>query len=68
MTEQLTDSTRVEEPPPPTAPPRDASARNTVVLVLFTAVTNLADGVTKIALPLLATRLTSSPPRSRRCR
>ncbi|WP_424186710.1 MFS transporter [Actinokineospora sp. G85] len=59
MTEQLTGPTRVEAPPG--APPRDPSARNTVVLVSFTAITNLADGVTKIALPLLATRLTSSP-------
>ncbi|MGK5543243.1 MFS transporter [Streptomyces sp. URMC 127] len=35
--------------------------RNTVVLLVFTAVTNLADGVTKIALPLLATRASGSP-------
>src|SRR5687767_1714425 len=35
--------------------------RNTGVLVGFTAVTNLADGVTKVALPLLATTLTDSP-------
>ncbi|HEY0700387.1 MAG TPA: MFS transporter, partial [Micromonospora sp.] len=39
----------------------DRSSRNTAVLVVFTAVTNLADGVTKVALPLLATALTSSP-------
>jgi MFS family permease len=37
------------------------STRNTAVLVLFTAITNLADGVTKVALPLMATQLTSSP-------
>lgn len=37
------------------------TARNTAVLVVFTAVTNLADGVTKVALPLMATALTSSP-------
>lgn len=37
------------------------STRNTGVLVAFTAVTNLADGVTKVALPLMATTLTSSP-------
>jgi MFS family permease len=37
------------------------SSRNTAVLVAFTAVTNLADGVTKVALPLMATALTSSP-------
>ncbi|POD68878.1 MFS transporter [Pseudomonas syringae group genomosp. 3] len=37
------------------------SARNTGVLVMFTALTNLADGVTKVALPLMATMLTASP-------
>lgn len=35
--------------------------RNTVALLVFTAITNLADGVTKIALPLLATQVSSSP-------
>lgn len=35
--------------------------RNTGVLVAFTAMTNLADGVTKVALPLLAARITHSP-------
>lgn len=35
--------------------------RNTVVLVGFTAATNLADGVLKMALPLLAAQLTQSP-------
>ncbi|WP_431980734.1 MFS transporter [Streptomyces qinglanensis] len=34
--------------------------RSTVALLVFTAVTNLADGVTKIALPLLATRASGS--------
>lgn len=38
-----------------------ASRRNTAVLVAFTTVTNLADGVMKIALPLVATSLTESP-------
>ncbi|MCB5181243.1 MFS transporter [Streptomyces antimicrobicus] len=38
-----------------------SSRRNTAVLVVFTAVTNLADGVMKIALPLVATTLTRSP-------
>ncbi len=38
-----------------------ASGRNTLVLVVFTALTNLADGVTKVALPLMATALTPSP-------
>ncbi|WP_226961962.1 MULTISPECIES: MFS transporter [Streptomyces] len=37
------------------------SERNTAVLVGFTAVTNLADGVTKMVLPLMATRITDSP-------
>ncbi|MEU6705576.1 MFS transporter [Streptomyces wuyuanensis] len=35
--------------------------RNTVALLVFTAITNLADGVTKIALPLLATQVSGSP-------
>ncbi|WP_330461712.1 MFS transporter [Streptomyces sp. NBC_00820] len=35
--------------------------RNTVTLLVFTAVTNLADGVTKMALPMLATRASGSP-------
>ncbi|WP_084337215.1 MFS transporter [Actinomadura oligospora] len=39
----------------------DASGRNARVLVAFTAVTNLTDGVTKVALPLLASSLTRSP-------
>jgi predicted MFS family arabinose efflux permease len=39
----------------------DPSVRNTWVLVVFTAVTNLADGVTKVVLPLIATSLTRSP-------
>lgn len=45
---------------PPTAAP-DRAAHNTLVLVVFTAITNLADGVIKMALPLLATTLTTSP-------
>jgi MFS family permease len=49
--------------PPPPAPPvtAEASQRNTVVLVGFTAITNLSDGVLKVALPLIATTLTDSP-------
>jgi hypothetical protein len=43
---------------PTTRPDR----RNTVVLVGFTAATNLADGVLKMALPLLAAQLTHSAP------
>ncbi|TVL93763.1 MFS transporter [Streptomyces sp. SAJ15] len=42
-------------------PPRASARRNAAVLLLFTAVTNLADGVTKIALPLLAARASGSP-------
>lgn len=41
--------------------PVDRSGHNTLVLVVFTAITNLADGVLKMALPLLATTLTRSP-------
>ncbi|PWV46757.1 MFS transporter [Nocardiopsis sp. L17-MgMaSL7] len=43
-----------------TARPR-TDTRNTGVLVVFTALTNLADGVLKVALPLVATTLTTSP-------
>ncbi|KAA2255386.1 MFS transporter [Solihabitans fulvus] len=42
-------------------PAADPTTRNTAVLVVFTAVTNLTDGVTKVAFPLLATGITSSP-------
>ena len=38
-----------------------ATRRNAPVLVLFTAITNLADGVLRVALPLLAVSLTNSP-------
>jgi len=41
--------------------PPDGAARNSFVLVSFTAITNLADGVTKVVLPLMATQMTSSP-------
>ncbi|MEU0935277.1 MFS transporter [Embleya sp. NPDC005971] len=40
---------------------KPAAARNTSVLLAFTLVTNLADGITKIALPVLAARSTDSP-------
>lgn len=47
---------------PPLAPtPVSYPRRNVPVLVGFTALTNLADGVLKVALPLLAVTLTSSP-------
>lgn len=42
-------------------PPAERGRRNTAVLVGFTAATNLADGVMKMALPLLAAQLTGSP-------
>lgn len=45
----------------PVRPADPRGTRNTVVLLVFTAITNLADGITKIALPVLATRITSSP-------
>lgn len=37
------------------------SSRNTYVLTLFTAITNIGDGVLKVALPVIATTLTQSP-------
>ncbi|MEV0647683.1 MFS transporter [Phytomonospora sp. NPDC050363] len=37
------------------------ASRNAPILVAFTAVTNLADGVLRVALPLMAVALTSSP-------
>ncbi|WBB59183.1 MFS transporter [Streptomyces sp. WMMC500] len=40
---------------------RAAGRRNTAVLVAFTGLTNLADGVVKMALPLLAARAGGSP-------
>jgi MFS family permease len=41
--------------------PMTAERRNEWLLVVFTGTTNLADAVTKVALPLLAVRLTKSP-------
>jgi MFS family permease len=38
-----------------------AGIRNTWILTVFTAVTNLADGVTKMVVPLLAARVSASP-------
>ncbi|MCM6776789.1 MFS transporter [Nocardia sp. CDC159] len=35
--------------------------RNSAILVSFTALTNLADGATKVTLPLLATQVTHAP-------
>ncbi|MFH8803878.1 MFS transporter [Streptomyces sp. NPDC017936] len=37
------------------------SRRNTGLLTVFTAVTNLADGVTKLVVPLMAAHVTDSP-------
>lgn len=51
--------------PPPAAvgahPVGVRASRNGAVLVVFTGITNLADGIAKVALPLVATQLTSSP-------
>ncbi|HEV7900119.1 MAG TPA: MFS transporter [Planosporangium sp.] len=44
----------------PASPPRRGT-RNEWILVTFTVATNLADSVTKVALPLLAVRITRSP-------
>ncbi|MFJ6103101.1 MFS transporter [Streptomyces sp. NPDC092359] len=55
-----TDESLGASTPGPCAPP-DPGRRNTAVLVGFTAATNLADGVMKMALPLLAAQLTDSP-------
>ncbi|MFJ5043452.1 MFS transporter [Streptomyces sp. NPDC088719] len=55
------DASTGERPRPDGAEPKDRGGRNTAVLVSFTAITNLADGVTKVVLPLMATRLTDSP-------
>lgn len=56
-------SWRQEAPSSESAPAPTAARgkRNTLVLLVFTAVTNLADGVTKIGLPLLATQASGSP-------
>ncbi|WP_052398144.1 MFS transporter [Streptomyces sp. NRRL F-5123] len=48
-------------PTPRDRSPADPGRRNTALLVGFTATTNLADGVMKMALPVLATQLTGSP-------
>ncbi|MEW1628470.1 MFS transporter [Streptomyces sp. NPDC089173] len=73
MTEQSLDTKKAPEALPPPLPSGQKAApdpeqpslrrgnRNTAVLLAFTAVTNLADGVTKIALPLLATQASASP-------
>src|SRR5688572_29960851 len=37
------------------------SFRNELLLIAFTATTNVADAVTRVALPLLAATLTNSP-------
>lgn len=43
------------------APPKVRANRNEWLLVTFTATTNVADAVTRVALPLLAVQLTNSP-------
>ncbi len=46
---------------PAAAPARVRATRNEWLLVVFTAMTNLADAITRVALPLLAHHLTHSP-------
>jgi MFS family permease len=46
---------------PSGAPEPVRAGRNEWLLVVFTALTNLADGITRVALPLLAHHLTRSP-------
>ncbi|MEU6556718.1 MFS transporter [Streptomyces sp. NPDC046915] len=43
------------------ARPERTGPRNTWLLTVFTAVTNLADGVTKLVVPLMAAHVTGSP-------
>ena len=43
------------------APDKERAGRNEWLLVVFTATTNTADRITKVALPLLAVKLTKSP-------
>ncbi|MGI5353425.1 MFS transporter [Streptomyces sp. CA-250714] len=62
LTGEAVPKSRTGTAPGPTAESAaQYGTRNTVVLLVFTAITNLADGVTKIALPLLATRASGSP-------
>ncbi|MFJ7420065.1 MFS transporter [Streptomyces uncialis] len=53
-----TEAAPASDPPDPRGTP---GTRNIVVLLALTAVTNLADGIIKIALPVLATGITDSP-------
>lgn len=57
------DSTPDTPPVPPVAmdPTGTGATRNEWLLVAFTASTNIADAVIRVALPLLAVRLTGSP-------
>ncbi len=50
-----------EAPADEAAPPKVRATRNEWLLVTFTASTNIGDAVTRVALPLLAVRLTHSP-------
>ncbi|WP_406399146.1 MFS transporter [Streptomyces uncialis] len=56
-----TEAAPASDPPDPRGTPGTPGTRNTVVLLALTAVTNLADGIIKIALPVLATGITDSP-------
>ncbi|MEU6392405.1 MFS transporter [Streptomyces sp. NPDC046939] len=66
MSDQRVDTVRAPQAPgvvsgKPPASEAQRGRRNILVLLVFTAVTNLADGVTKIALPLMATQVSGSP-------
>ncbi|MGD9483598.1 MFS transporter [Streptomyces sp. TRM70308] len=54
---------KTEADPAPPTPQKSTGGRNTAVLVGFTAVTSLADGVMRTALPFIAAQLTDSPTR-----
>ncbi|NWF30219.1 MFS transporter [Streptomyces sp. PKU-EA00015] len=54
---------QTEADPAPRTPQKSIGGRNTAVLVGFTAVTSLADGVMRTVLPFLAAQLTDSPTR-----
>lgn len=72
MSETTSTTSTAEPSPEPTPEPmaavepttrtrQTAGSRNEWLLVLFTGTTNIADAVTKVALPLLAVQLTKSP-------
>jgi len=60
---QTSSTSSAESPdlPKPASSTKVRASRNEWLLVVFTASTNIADAVCKVALPLLAVRLTDSP-------